>query len=185
MNEITMGEAFYLGRKVNEKKLVEAKSRVIDADEEIFCVIKGRLTRGVRKRGERGEYAKGLLFLTNKRIIFYVKQLLFGRYEEIVFPYGQINSVYSKKGVIGDRVDIAAISDAVTIDYIPKGDGKIVVGKIREMMEMMKKPQVVVQNTAPTVDIADQIEKLANLKDRGILSEEEFEHKKTELLEKL
>lgn len=185
MNEITMGEAFYLGRKVNEKTLVEAKSRVIDPDEELFCVIKGRLTRGVRKRGEKGEYAKGLLFLTDKRVIFYVKQLLFGRYEELVFPYEQINSVYSKKGIMGDRVDIAAISDAVTIEYIPKGDGKIVVGKIREMMDTAKKPQIIVQSTAPTVDIPDQIEKLANLKDKGVLSEEEFERKKTELLEKL
>lgn len=184
MNEMPMGEAFYLGRKVNEKKFVVAKSRVLDPDEELLCVIKGRLTRGVRRRGEKGEYAPGLLFLTDKRVIFYAKQT-FGRYEELVFPYGQINSVYSKKGIIGDRVDITAISDAVTIDYIPKRDGKIVVGKIREMMEIMKKPQVTVQSTAPTVDIADQIEKLANLKDRGILSEEEFERKKTELLEKL
>lgn len=184
MNEMGMGEAFYLGRKVSEKKFVEAKSRVLDPDEELLSVIKGRLTRGVRRRGEKGEYVPGFLFTTDKRVIFYAKHM-FGRYEELVFPYEQINSVYSKKGIFGDRVDIAAISDAVTIDYVPKGDGKIVVTKIREMMEIMKKPQVVVQSSEPTVDIADQIEKLASLKDKGILSEEEFERKKTELLEKL
>jgi hypothetical protein len=35
------------------------------------------------------------------------------------------------------------------------------------------------------MDIADQIEKLANLKEKGILTEEEFRNKKTELLERI
>ncbi len=184
MNETANGESFYLGRKVNEKKFVVAKSRVLDQDEELLSVIKGRLTRGVRKRGEKGEYIPGLFFITDKRVICYAKQML-GRFVELIFPYEQINSVYIKKGIIGDRVDIIAISDAITIDYIPKGDGKIIVQKIRKMMDLAKKPQVLVQSAAPTVDIADQIEKLASLKDKGILSEEEFERKKKELLEKL
>ena len=37
----------------------------------------------------------------------------------------------------------------------------------------------------PSADIADQIRKLAKLKDDGIISSEEFEAKKTELLRKL
>ena len=102
-----------------------------------------------------------------------------------MFPYEQINSVYNKKGIIGDRIDIAAISDAVTIDFIPKGDGKITVDKVNEMMRKVKTPQINVQTTTANIDIAGQIEKLSELKDKGILSEEEFERKKTELLEKL
>jgi len=179
-----MSENYYLGRKVKEKTFVEAKSRIIQPDEELIGVIKGRMTRGARKRGEKGDYIKGLLVMTDKRAIFYVKQT-FGRYDEVVFPYEQINSVYSHKGIIGDRVDIAAMTDSVTIDYVPKGDGQVAVEKINEMMSKAKSPQVVVQSSEPSASIPEQIEKLADLKEKGVLTEEEFEKKKADLLEKM
>ena len=59
-----MSDAFYLGRKINEKKFVEGKSRVLQPDEELQCVIKGKLTRGVRRRGEKGDYTPIILFVT-------------------------------------------------------------------------------------------------------------------------
>jgi hypothetical protein len=38
---------------------------------------------------------------------------------------------------------------------------------------------------APQTDIADQIEKLAKLKEKGLITEEEFQRKKDELLKRL
>lgn len=41
------------------------------------------------------------------------------------------------------------------------------------------------ENTSQSADIPEQIEKLANLKEKGIISEEEFQAKKSELLARL
>jgi hypothetical protein len=46
-------------------------------------------------------------------------------------------------------------------------------------------PQVVVQQAEPQIDVADQIRKLAELRDQGILNFEEFEAKKSDLLSRM
>jgi hypothetical protein len=51
--------------------------------------------------------------------------------------------------------------------------------RIRESASSARRP------SPPSPDIPDQIRKLAKLKDDGIISSEEFEAKKTELLGKL
>ena len=55
----------------------------------------------------------------------------------------------------------------------------------RNIKESNKQPQVVVQSSAPAVDIVEQIQKLNGLKEAGILTEEEFNIKKAELLAKM
>ena len=50
--------------------------------------------------------------------------------------------------------------------------------KIEDTVESNAPPE-------PTLDLPDQIRKLAELKDQGILTEEEFESKKKELLAKM
>jgi hypothetical protein len=54
--------------------------------------------------------------------------------------------------------------------------------QIRESASSARRPS---PSAPPSPDIPDQIRKLAKLKDDGIISSEEFEAKKTELLRKL
>lgn len=51
--------------------------------------------------------------------------------------------------------------------------------------EASVQPQVVIKETQSQPDVLEQIEKLAKLKDAGVLTEEEFNQKKAVLLEKL
>jgi Short C-terminal domain/zinc-ribbon domain len=55
--------------------------------------------------------------------------------------------------------------------------------QIRELASPARRPSP--PSATPSQDIPDQIRKLAKLKDDGIISSEEFEAKKTELLRKL
>ncbi|MDR2167773.1 MAG: SHOCT domain-containing protein [Clostridiales bacterium] len=65
--------------------------------------------------------------------------------------------------------------------------------KCREMLDLLRQNKIYdklnkpkdAPAAAPVVDIADQIQKLAGLKDAGILTEEEFNTKKAELLAKM
>ncbi|RLI14868.1 hypothetical protein DRO41_05060, partial [Candidatus Bathyarchaeota archaeon] len=99
-------------------------------------------------------------------------------------PYDQISSVNCHKGIIGDELQLQVASDNVTIHAIPKGDGDIAAQNIRDLIATMKaQPSIAV--TAPQTDIVDQIEKLGKLKEKGLITEEEFERKKNELLKRL
>jgi len=186
----------YLGKKVKEKKLVEAKSRVINPDEDILCVIRGRpKVRGGIKLDGWGQPMNrrkssvaippvGLLIITNKRVIFYYKSG-FGRWDQVFFPYKQLNSISHHKGMVGDEIKIYSMSDSIEIGYIPKGDAIIAVEYVKNLMEEMKPQKVEVVASEMSVDIMDQIEKLGNLKEKGLITEEEFSSKKAELLERL
>jgi hypothetical protein len=69
--------------------------------------------------------------------------------------------------------------------------------KCRELMDRIRNigardqfikastPAPMITTTAPPLDIPDQIAKLAALRDSGVLSEEEFAAKKSELLKRL
>lgn len=55
--------------------------------------------------------------------------------------------------------------------------------QIRELASSARRPSP--PSAPPSLDIPDQIRKLAKLKDDGIISSEEFEAKKAELLSRL
>ncbi|MCP8323243.1 MAG: SHOCT domain-containing protein, partial [Candidatus Methylarchaceae archaeon HK02M2] len=68
-----------------------------------------------------------------------------------------------------------------SIDAIPKSKGELLIAIIREGMKKAKTPQAPVQ----AVSIADEIKKLAELRDAGIITDVEFEEKKKILLAKI
>jgi hypothetical protein len=179
-----MAQEAYVGKGVNQGTLEEAKERLFGSDEELFCVIKGTAYREQKLR--RKEYQMregGLLLITSKRVMFYAKKI-FGRFSQLVFPYDQISSVRCHKGIIGDELHLQVASDDVVIHAIPKGDGDVAAQNIRDLVATMK-AQPALTVAAPQTDIAGQIEKLGKLKEKGLITEEEFERKKTELLKRL
>jgi len=177
-------EDAYVGKGVNQNTLEEVKERLFSSDEKLFCVIKGVAYKIEKRRGRDHQVRRsGLFLITNKRAMFYAS-LLFGRYDQIVYPYDQITSVNCHKGLVGDRLELQVGSDNVVIHAIPKGDGDIAAQNLRDLIATMK-TQPLTAVAAPQGDIAEQIEKLAKLKEKGLITEEEFERKKKELLERL
>jgi len=180
-----MAEEAYVGKRVKQDTLDEAKSRLFSSDEKLFCVIRGIAYRNFESRRGRKmrRRASGLLLITSKRVMFYVEKI-FGRYDQLVFPYDQISSVYCHKGMIGDELELQVASDKVTIHAVPKGDGDIAAQNIRDMVGTMKS-QLSSPVAVPQTDIIDQIEKLGKLKEKGLITEDEFKRKKNELLKRL
>lgn len=74
--------------------------------------------------------------------------------------------------------------EADRIIAIYNGFKKNIRAEEKELKKQFASPQVVVQQQSQP-DVLEQIKKLASLKEAGILSEEEFTSKKTELLSKL
>lgn len=126
---------------------------------------------------------QGILVATNKRLIFVDKGLIYGlRVED--FPYDKITSIQYKTGLLfgeikifasGNKADITQINKQQTRDF-----AEYVRARISSVKEHASAPAPVQTSSG---DVITQLERLAELKEQGFLSEEEFLAQKKKILE--
>jgi len=127
---------------------------------------------------------KGILVATDRRMLFFAKKV--GGYDLESFPYGNISSLEQGKSMLGASLKFFASGNTVAMQRINVRKNNlgefmtVVQSRINETKSSPLSP-----TASGDVDIADQIKKLADLRDAGILSEEEFSEKKAELLKRL
>jgi hypothetical protein len=120
----------------------------------------------------------GIFLVTEKRAMLFGKKL-FG-YDMESFPLSKITAIEMSKGMLGKKITLKMSGNSVEMKMINDGDPDALVNYIRENMGETAAPAL-----APAEDIPAQIQKLAALRDQGILTEEEFTSKKSELLAKM
>lgn len=165
------------------KKNIENAEIMLTEDEKVLFVTPTNLTvsnSNTRKR----ETVPGVVFLTDKRIVFYYQAL--GNFASDIVPLSEIRSINSSgNGLTGGHIEVHTIMKTYSILVTYK---RSLVQKIQQTFESAKNNCGSVQNTIkqePEQNVLNQIEKLAALKDKGIISEEEFQTKKSELLARL
>jgi len=159
------------------KKLTEAAEKHLGEKEKIIASVIGVYeTKILGKDAVR----EGVLLATNNRAVFFAKQML--GYNLEVFPYSNISSIERRKAFTGHRISLIVSGNNVVIKWINERDIKNLVNYIKK--NIGEKTQVPSTNET-TLDIPDQIKKLAELKNQGILNEEEFQEKKKTLLLKI
>lgn len=131
----------------------------------------------------QGEYNKrqGLLVATDKRLIFIHKGMLFGINVQD-FTYQKITTIEYNTGLIDGRFRVFAAGNCEEIkSVIPKSRvrefGEFVRSKLNIKSEAPPAP-VMVQSTS----VAEQLERLAALKEKGILTDDEFAVQKAKIL---
>lgn len=126
-----------------------------------------------------------LIIVTDERIVFLDKGLVYGL-RQIDLPLHQISSLSHTAGLIFGELHIATSSEHCLIERIPKDDvGKvaaIVSRLVRNTHEPAPQTESAASPTAGPVDVASQLERLAALLEKGVLTKEEFEAQKTKLL---
>ncbi len=142
----------------------------------------------------------GIVFLTHKRIIIYYRWK-----DEVVdvMPIEEITDIKTiDLSLGGDHIQVYSADKIYDFLILTKQKGLVVsmaqrkqaaFGKIYRAFLFAKNPNGfgepdIVETEKKQVqssDIPEQIEKLSALKDKGIISEEEFQGKKTELLSRL
>jgi len=136
------------------------------------------------ERMTTGSYGAGigLLVLTDRRLLF-VKEGMKKKTED--FPLEKISSVQWSSGLTSGTVTVFASGNKAEIHSVNKADGKEMTDHLRNRLSAPKPSSAahVPHGTAP--DIPDQIRKLGELRDSGVLTSEEFEAKKTELLSRM
>lgn len=122
----------------------------------------------------------GVLVLTSRRVIFYYKKLMSG-YGSEDFPLDKISSINFSTGLMGGSVKINTIASNFELDMISGNEGiEEFVKSVKSYIVRCKEESFSVSKKA--LDIADQISKFAELRDKGILTEEEFTIQKRKLL---
>ncbi len=171
-----------MGRRDVSKldKLVGKAKEHLEEGEQVETAINGKYET---KIGGNDTVRSGILMATDRRLVFYAKKL--AGYDLEVFPYENISSIEMGKNMSGHYVTFFASGNKVHLKWIDKKQDlsgfitavktRIAGGSAAAREEMPATPK--------SEDLASQIRKLAELRDEGILTEDEFQAKKTDLLE--
>lgn len=120
-----------------------------------------------------------LIVVTNKRILFENKKLLFGS-QNTEIPLEMVNDISYNSGMLMAKVSITSGTKDHKISQVSKKTVTQLVDTIRHETELAKHPNEQQSSQSPS-DI-EQIKGLKDLLDSGILTQEEFEAKKKQIL---
>ncbi|AAV88681.1 bacterial PH domain-containing protein [Zymomonas mobilis subsp. mobilis ZM4 = ATCC 31821] len=124
-----------------------------------------------------------LIVLTNRRILFLDKGMLFGG-KQVIISLADITAIQGSTGLIYGEITISTAGQKHEISHIyKKAVNSFIQMTDKERDQYRSDP---IQKIKPfhqnTSDKVTQLEKLAALKNQGILTEEEFEKEKRRIL---
>jgi hypothetical protein len=132
----------------------------------------------------------GLVVLTERRLLFVMDGMTRQTIED--FPLDKVSSVQWSSGMVLGTLTIFASGNKADIDQMNKKDGKQIADTVRARLTGSTPapypPAPAVQSASPTVnnpDVYEQLRKLGELRDLGVVTPEEFEQKKRELLSRI
>lgn len=119
---------------------------------------------------------EGVAVLTDKRLVFFREGTLSAKFEPL--PLSKVSSVEGQKGLLNYKFKARTSGDSLEI---------LVVGENSNAEAFVRAVQEAIHTPEPTIahlnsDPVEQLRKLGELRDSGILSEEEFLEKKAVVL---
>ncbi len=174
----------YSIKTFGSKKLIEKAEACIKPDEQIVFISPTNLVisdPGVRKKKQ----TPCIVVLTNQRIVFHLK-IAFSSQTDVL-KLDAIQSISSNSnGLTGSHIELHTTSRCYDILVTYKHD---MLQKILNAFEQARSDytsKLTVSNTSTKApDVIEQIEKLSELNKKGIITDDEFTAKKSELLAKI
>jgi hypothetical protein len=137
----------------------------------------------------------GLVVLTDRRLLFVMDGMTRQTIED--FPLDKVSSVQWSSGMVMGSLTIFASGNKADIDQMNKKDGKQIADAVRARLArstpaarpsappLHQAPLQPAAPTANTPDVYEQLRKLGELRDLGVVTPEEFEQKKRDLLSRI
>jgi hypothetical protein len=132
----------------------------------------------------------GILAATNKRLIFVDKGYMGGlRVRD--FPYDKVTSIQYNTGFVmggitiywsGNKSEITNISKAVVGPFAEYVRARITAVTKHASAPVTSSPSAPVTPSTPQEDMISKLERLGALKDKGLISDQEFQEQKAKLL---
>jgi hypothetical protein len=134
----------------------------------------------------QGQYGnkQGLIALTTERLVFFEKSLL-GQETVEEFSLRSITSLETGKKMTGEKLVITVAGNRSEITHLFHGHADEIVRQYRRLTAEPAAPTAATPTAGPSDDPIAQIQRLAALRDQGIISEADFEQKKAELMQRI
>jgi hypothetical protein len=140
------------------------------------------------------KFTPNTIYLTNQRILFRNPRLLGLKKDYIDVYYRDINQIQLKKGIFSTEIHVQSRfqSDPIKLPAVDKKEAEYIGSMVRKGMAQELEGQVIAEkSSSPKIvtqekeDPIEQLQKLGKLRDAGIISEEEFDLKKKELMKRI
>jgi PH (Pleckstrin Homology) domain-containing protein/putative oligomerization/nucleic acid binding protein len=154
-------------------KLAEQAREHLDPDEQVEAVVLG--TYETKILGS-DSVRTGIMLATARRVVFYAKKMT--GYDLESFPYESISSFEAGKNMMGRHFKFVAGGNSVSLKWIKEGD----IDKFATLVRERAGARSVAAPAPAGGGLADELAKLAALRDQGILTPAEFEAQKARLL---
>jgi len=161
-----------------ELKQIRKIKRRLDNDEQIQFIA-----RQSKYRPGGSFTTPDTIFVTNKRIVIRDPSLLGVRENIVSVSYDKITSIELEKGVFSSKIIIRAPGFVEEMEAIFKKSAEQIIQYVKNSMDKIK-IESQKQSHEVNESIVDELLKLANLKERGVVSEQEFLKMKQQLLDK-
>jgi Bacterial PH domain/Short C-terminal domain len=168
------------------EKLIELAQAHLEPGERIEAHVAG--TYEVRLMGQN-TVRSGIFLATDRRLVFYAKKM--GGYDFESFPYANISSFEQSKGMMGHSFRFFASGNTVSMKWINDADNFVRFAQLvteRAGHKTPAAPEPLAPAAAPLAQDMSRDEafaalrQLGELRDAEIITPEEFEAKKKELL---
>lgn len=151
------------------KKEIRNLPKVLDADESVLALTSGMM-----------EARTWLAVCTHRRLIFLNCGMVFGL-RQVQLPLERIQSIDHEFGIAFGSIRVWDGASYFTLKLVLKHSIEPFVKTVQAMMAETRHRKQRETSGTPT-DLASQLERLADLKDRGVLTEAEFAAQKAKLL---
>ncbi|MDI3246836.1 PH domain-containing protein [Pseudoalteromonas agarivorans] len=167
------------------KHIVKFKELHLKQSEKVIAWSEGYIGNAMGNGSDRQH--NGVLLVTPDRVVFYRKGIM-GEVIESV-PLKNINSLERQSGLMKHTIFIYSSGNKIEFKSVNKADNEKLVSEIEKAQEgagsISAKPAANVEPTEPKEDVYEQLKKLGELKELGILSEQEFTEKKAILMSRI
>ena len=168
------------------EKMIEQAQPHLQPGEQVRAAVMG--TYETKILGSDSVRA-GVMLATDQRIVFYAKKL--GGYDLESFTYGNISSFEQSKSMMGHQISFFASGNKVNLKWISDLPAvekftQVFKSRIGSTVPDLAAAHAPAPSAASDSDaVFDQLRQLGQLRDTGIVTTEEFEAKKAELLARL
>jgi Short C-terminal domain/Bacterial PH domain len=128
---------------------------------------------------------RGTLAVTDKRVFLQTKRA--GGFDVQDFAYGLLSGCNYATGAGFSTIELVSPGDSTRVSQILKDEGARIGPLIRNQMAVAQSTTAgpAAAGAPQPTDAADQLRKLSQLRDDGLLSEEEFQAKRDEVVKRL
>jgi len=168
----------------------DIKELLMDEEEILFIARQSR----VRPGGSL--VTPNSVYVTNRRVLWRNPKFLGLKKDYVDVDYRDISNIRLKKGVFSTKILLKSrfLSEEIELPAINKKDAAQIGAYIQKGMRGELPNQLITERRTELKyepvkkleeDSLQQLEKLGKLKDDGIITEEEFKHKKEEILKRV